>query len=93
MRAAPDPSRGFLRLRHPLPLAVSLLLALALIGAVSFAWQVFARNQRAQQRTDSVHALEVLANQLNGQLRAYLGAARILRSEWERMAATYASRS
>ncbi len=91
MRTAPDPSRGFLRLRHPLPLAVSLLLALALIGAVSFAWQVFARNQRAQQRTDSVHALEVLANQLNGQLRAYLGAARILRSEWERYgSASYA---
>ncbi len=84
MYATPDPSRGFLRLRQPLPLAVSLLLALTFLGAVTFAWQVFARNQRAQQRADSVRALAVVANQLDSQLRAYLGAARILRSEWQR---------
>ena len=84
MHAAPEPPRGFLRLRQPLPLAVSLLLALTFLGAVTFAWQVFARNQRAQQRADSVRALAVVANQLDSQLRAYLGAARILRSEWER---------
>ena len=84
MHAAPEPPRGFLRLRQPLPLAVSLLLALIFIGAVTFAWQVFARNQRAQQRADSVRALAVVANQLDSQLRAYLGAARILRSEWQR---------
>ena len=84
MYATPDPSRGFLRLRQPLPLAVSLLLALTFLGAVAFAWQVFARNQRAQQRADSVRALAVVANQLDSQLRAYLGAARILRSEWQR---------
>ncbi len=84
MHAAPEPPRGFLRLRQPLPLAVSLLLALTFLGAVTFAWQVFARNQRAQQRADSVRALAVVANQLDSQLRAYLGAARILRSEWQR---------
>ncbi len=84
MHATPEPPRGFLRLRQPLPLAVSLLLALTFLGAVIFAWQVFARNQRAQQRADSVRALAVVANQLDSQLRAYLGAARILRSEWQR---------